>query len=97
MQQTIGIQRGSERAILPYVERIAKNCNEWLSHDSQTGTALMGESVTRREVALFHLVLIFIGLAAITASRSITLALTMAAVAAWAAYGLNRAEKGGEK
>ncbi len=58
MQQTIKLQRGSERTILSNLERIAKNCKEWLNAKSESFSLIMEESVTRIQVLRFHLLLL---------------------------------------
>lgn len=95
MNNSIVLNRKAQRAL---------DIKRWMGAKSETGSALMGESVTRREVVTFHLIVVAVILTAITANSSVTLAALFAVASAWATYQLNKfsqnvtdvTEKGGK-
>lgn len=97
MQQTIKLQRSSAQVVLSNLERIAKNCKEWLNAISPSFSLIMEESVTRIQVLRFYLFLLslFVVIGTIETMPFIT-AIAMAC-AAYFVCRMNVAdEKGGE-
>ncbi len=88
MQQTIQLQRSAQRSLA---------IKTWLSAKSETGSLLMGETVTNLQVVIVHLILLFLGGTVVAIEASLSLALLLLACAAWAVYRLNMTEKGGEQ
>lgn len=68
----------------------------WMSAKSQTGSALMGETVTRLQVVLTQIIIVMIIGAMVAVNSSFSLALLFLACAAWATWQLNETEKGGQ-
>jgi len=88
MQQTIQLQRKAQRAF---------SIQSWLNAKSQTGSLIMGETVTNLQVVLVHLILLFLGGTVVAIEASLSLTLLLLACAAWAVYRLNMTEKGGAR
>lgn len=92
MQQTIKLQRGSERTILSSLESIVKNCKEWLNAKSESFSLIMEESVTRIQVLRFHLLLLSLFVLIGTVETSFPIALIAMACAAFLVYRINKAD-----
>lgn len=92
MQQTIKLQRSSAQVVLSNLERIAKNCKEWLNAISPSFSLIMEESVTRIQVLRFHLLLLSLFVLIGTVETSFPVALIAMACAAFLVYRMNVAD-----
>lgn len=76
-----------------YAQQRAFSPKKWLDAKSEFFTKICGETVTRRQVLRIHAILVFMGLALITAEASFIVSLLSLTAAAHHVYKLNQEDE----
>ena len=76
-----------------YAQQRAFSPKKWLDAKSELFTLLCSETVTRRQVLRVHVILVFMGMALITAEASFVVSLLSLTAAAHHVYKLNQEDE----